>query len=188
MAQQFRAGGLPGFVVSAEGLSVVLRELKALDPALRKELVAEMKAGIKPIGSDLLSKIPSAPPLSRFSPQLGSSPYVWRKPSMVVRTPLAKRGKKPGTFPVVSIQFNDRRPNAGLSILELAGTKNIGRKKGGLTPAGQAMIRNLNSRYPVQGGLGRFVIPDFKKKQADATRVAVKILEKFAAKVNRRLR
>jgi hypothetical protein len=188
MGQQFRAGGLPGFVVSAEGLSTVLRELKALDPELRKELVREMKAGIKPIGTDLLSKIPSAPPLSGFAPSVGSSPYIWKKPRMSVKTPLAKRAKEAGTFPVVSIAFNDARPNAGLSILELAGTKNIGRQKRGLTPAGQAMIRNLNSRYPVQGGLGRFVIPDFKKKQADATRVAVKILDKFAAKVNRRLR
>jgi hypothetical protein len=186
MAQEFRAGGLPGFVVGAENLDAVLKELRALEPNLRKELVAEMKAGVKPIGSALASQIPSKPPLSGFSPSNNaSSPYVWRKPSMIVKTPFAKKAKKPGFYPVVSIQFNDRRPNAGLSILELAGSRNIGRDKGGLTPQGAAMIRNLPA---MRKGLGRFVIPEFKSKQAEATQIAVKILEKFAQKVGRRLK
>jgi hypothetical protein len=186
MAQQTRVGGLPGFAISAENLDVVLRELRALEPNLRKELVAEMKAGVKPIGSALASKIPTNAPLSGFAPgNNASSPYVWRKPSMIVKTPFAKKAKKPGFYPVVSIQFNDRRPNAGLSILELAGTRNIGRAKGGLTPQGAAMIRNLP---PMRNGLGRFVIPEFTSKQAEATRIAVQILEKFAQKVGRRLK
>ena len=106
---------------------------------------------------------------------------------MTVKTPFAKRAKKPGTYPVVSIQFNDRRPNAGLSILELAGTRNIGKDKGGLTPQGAAMIRELDKRFPTRKGLGRFVIPEFKERQSEATRIAVSILERYAAKVNRRL-
>ena len=107
---------------------------------------------------------------------------------MTVKTPFAKRAKQPGTYPVVSIQFNDRRPNAGLSILELAGTRNIGKAKGGLTPQGAGMIQALDRRFPVKKGLGRFVIPEFKEKQAQATRIAVGILERYAAKVNRRLK
>ena len=185
MAQQTRVGGLPGFVVSADNLAVVLRELKNLDPNLRKELVKEMKSAVNPIARDLLSNIPTQAPLSGFSPQAGSSPYVWRKPRVSVKTPFARRAKKAGTYPVVSIQFNDRRPNAGLSILELAGTANVGRSKGGLTPQGAAMIRNLPA---MRKGLGRFVIPEFKEKQAEATRLAVRILDKFAQKVGRRLR
>jgi hypothetical protein len=186
MAQPTRVGGLPGFVVSAENLTVVLKELRALDPNLRKELVAEMKGGVKPIASALASKIPTKAPLSGFSPSNNaSSPYVWRKPSMIVKTPFAKKAKKPGFYPVVSIQFNDRRPNAGLSILELAGSANVGRDKGGLTPQGRAMIANLPA---MRKGLGRFVIPEFKEKQAQAQRIAVGILEKFASKVNRRLK
>lgn len=187
MAQQTRVGGLPGFVVGAENLSVVLKELKQLDPNLRKELVAEMKRDVNPIAQDLLSKIPGQPPLSGFAPSVGESPYIWRKPRVSVKTPFARRAKKPGTFPVVSIQFNDRRPNAALSILELAGSRNIGRAKAGLTSQGAAMIRNLDRRYPVLKGLGRFVIPEFKERQSEATSLAVAILDKFARKVNRRL-
>lgn len=189
MAQQTRVGGLPGFVVSAENLQTVLKELKALEPNLRKELVAEMKDDIKPIGTDLLSKIPPAAPISGFSPTRGESPYVWRKPTMIVKTPFAKRAKQPGTFPVVSIQFNDRRPNAGLSILELAGTANIGKNKAGLTQRGRNMIKGLDTAgFPIKKGLGRFVIPEFKERQSEATRIAVGILERYAAKVNRRLK
>jgi hypothetical protein len=187
MAQQFRAGGLPGFVVSADNLAVVLRELRDLDPNLRKELVSEMKTGITPIAKNLLAKLPGKPPLSGFAPSVGNSPYIFRTPGVIVKTPFAKRGKVPGTYPVVSIQFNDRRPNAGLSILELAGSANVGRDKGGLTPQGSAMIRNLNNRHPVRKGLGRFVIPDFKDKQADAQRIASNILTKFANKVNKKI-
>ena len=188
MARQTKAGGVTGFVVSAENLQVDLKELKALEPDLRKNLVADMKRDVKPIGTDLLSKIPGPAPLSGFSPSKGDSPYIWRKPRMTVKTPFAKRAKQPGTYPVVSIQFNDRRPNAGLSILELAGTRNIGKAKGGLTPQGAGMIQALDRRFPVKKGLGRFVIPEFKEKQAQATRIAVDILERYAAKVNRRLK
>jgi hypothetical protein len=182
----FRTGGLPGFVVSAENLAIVLKELRALEPNLRKELVSEMKSAIKPIANDLSSKIPSDPPLSGFGSQ-AKPPYIWKKPPVSVLTPFAQRAKEPGIFPVVSIAFNDRRPNAGLSILELAGTRNIGRLKNGITPQGIAMVRNLNKRYPVKGKLGRFVIPEFIPKRAEATRIAVGILEKFAKKVGRRL-
>jgi hypothetical protein len=56
-----------------------------------------------------------------------------------------------------------------------------------MTPQGLAMVRNLNSRYPVQGGLGRFVIPQFKASKGEAEAIAKRILEKFAAMVNRRL-
>lgn len=186
--EPFRTNGLPGFAVSAENLKQVLDELRKLDPNLRKELTREMREAIKPIGRTLGAKIPAQPPLSGFAPAVGSSPYIWRKPTMSVRAPFGKRAKKPGFYPVVSIRFNDRRPNAGLSILELAGTANIGRDKKGLTPQGEAMIRNLNRVFPVKNGLGRFIIPEFPQQRAEATRVAVDILKKFAAKVNRRLR
>lgn len=188
MAESFRTSGLPGIAVDSRNLANVLRELRNLEPNLRKELVKEMKSEIMPVGKALEASIPGAPPLSGFAPGQGSSPYIWKKPRMTVRTPLAKKAKLPGFYPVVSIRFNDRRPNAGLSILELAGTRNIGKNKGGLTPQGAAMIRNLNARYPVKGGLGRFLIPEFKEKRAEANKAAIRVLNKFAAKVGRRMR
>lgn len=174
------------FSVKVQDLDRVLRELRQLDPNLRKELVSEMKSAVMPVGQRLLSKIPPDPPLSGFGRGNGAmSPYIYQKPQMTTRTPFAKKARQPGFFPVVSIRFADRRPNAGLSILELAGTRNIGRNKGGLTPQGAAMIRNLP---PMRLGLGRFVIPNFKAEQVNVTRTAVRILEKFANKVNLKIR
>jgi hypothetical protein len=40
----------------------------------------------------------------------------------------------------------------------------------------------------MSGGLGRQVIPQFKKKQPEAQKLAVNILARYAEKVSRRLR
>jgi hypothetical protein len=50
------------------------------------------------------------------------------------------------------------------------------------------MIRALNSAAPIRGGLGRFVIPEWKKKGPDVERIARNILEKFSKQVNRKFK
>jgi len=187
MADSFRVDGLPGFVIEAQNLKAVLKELKELDPNLRKQLVRDMKTDLMPIANALKAKIPEKPPLSGFSPGVANSPYRWAVPRMSIKAAPSKTSRKYATFGIVSIRFDDRRPNAGLSILETAGSRGIGRLKSGMTPQGLAMVRNLNGRYPVQGGLGRFVIPQFKASKGEAEAIAKRILEKFAAMVNRRL-
>lgn len=182
------------FAVSADNLKTVLAELRKIDPNLRKELQREMKTEVKPLLNRLKVGIPSSSPLSGFARanpvrRDGKPNYArWATVNGTVRTPLSKRAKKPGFYPVVSLRFRSRKGNAGFEIMELAGSKNLGRSRSGLTPQGRAMISALNSRYPMQGGLGRFVIPQFRESGGDATRAAKQVLEKFAAKVNRRLR
>jgi hypothetical protein len=63
-----------------------------------------------------------------------------------------------------------------------------GSKSQGNTPQGRGFIRALNSRVPIQGGLGRWVIPEFKASGAPVRKEAVDILAKYAEKVSRRLR
>jgi hypothetical protein len=50
------------------------------------------------------------------------------------------------------------------------------------------MIRALNRVAPIVGGLGRFLIPEGKKKAPEAIRIARNIVEKYVGKVNRRIR
>jgi hypothetical protein len=50
------------------------------------------------------------------------------------------------------------------------------------------MVRALNAKFPVIGGLGRFIIPEAKKDSAEVTRVAREVIEKFVQLVNRRIR
>jgi hypothetical protein len=187
MADSFRVDGLPGFVIDAQNLKQVLKELKELDPNLRKQLVSEMKTELLPMAKALAAKIPTSPPLSGFSPSVAKSPYRWAVPKMSIKAAPSKTSRTYGTFGIVSIRFDDRRPNAGLSILETAGSAGIGKDKAGMTPQGLAMVRNLNRKYPVRNGLGRFVIPAFKTTKGEAEAVAKRILEKFALMVGRRL-
>jgi hypothetical protein len=50
------------------------------------------------------------------------------------------------------------------------------------------MIRNLNAKFPVIDGLGRFIIPEAKKDSGEPVKVARRIIEKYVALVNRRIR
>ena len=172
------------FTLKEADLRAVLAELKQLDPNLQKELRKELRSQLKPVADDLKGGIPKEAPLSGFGRGKGSPPYIFGTVSSSVRTSF--RGRRGRAFNnVASIQLADRRPNAGFSILELAGSKN----PNGVTPQGRALIRNLAGKgFGIKGGLGRFAIPEFKNKQGDVEKIAVDILERFASMVNRRLR
>ena len=169
------------FTVKAADLKVLLRELRQVEPTLRKEMQTELKKEIKPFADQIKNSVPKKSPLSGFDKNVASSTrYSWGTVLSNVKTPLGKNAKKPGYFPVVSMSFKGRSKTAGLSIMELATQ--------GRSPQGAAMVRALNRRHPVQQGLGRFIIPEAKKNVSQATELARKVLEKFAEKVNRRIR
>jgi hypothetical protein len=169
------------FTIKAADLSVLLRELKDIDPKLRSTLQKEMRDKLKPFANSLKATAPSASPLSGFAKGAASSTrYTYSTPLASVKTPLGKRAKKPGFYPVVSMSFRGRAKTAGFNIMELA--------ERGRSPQGSAMVRALNAKFPVIGGLGRFIIPEAKKDSAEVTRVAREVIEKFVQLVNRRIR
>ncbi len=169
------------FAVDAVNLKTVLAELRKVDPDLRKELQKEMRSELKPFATKLAGSIPATAPLSGMSRQAGAQPpWLWAKVSTRVVTPLGKRAKKPGFYPVVSIRNRSGQKSAGFEIAELA--------RSGRSARGDVFVANLNARFPVQGGLGRFVIPAFRNSGDQVSRVAVRIIEKYADKVSRRLK
>jgi hypothetical protein len=175
------------FTVKEVDIRGLVFELKKADDNLQSQLQKELRGALKPVNDSLKAGIPKTAPLSGFARGTGSEPYLFGAVSARVSTRFRiRRGKSMNTL--LSLNFSDRRPAAGFSILELAGSANVGRDRNGLTNRGRAMIRNLNSRFPVQGGLGRFVIPPFKGKQPEVERMAIDILKKYAERVNRRLR
>jgi hypothetical protein len=171
------------FTIQAADLKVVLAELRRVDPNLRKELQKEMRSGLKPIVSKLQAGIPKESPLSGFANVAGGGRWAWGAVTGRTQTPLGKRAKKPGFYPVVSMSFRSRGSVAGFEILELAGSKSTGS-----TPQGRGMIRALNAAAPMKGGLGRFVIPEARGEADSALSIARGIIEKFVEKVNRRIR
>jgi hypothetical protein len=169
------------FSIKAADLKVLLAELKSIDPKLRATLQKEMRDKLKPFANTLKGSAPSESPLSGFRKGVASSTrYTYSTPLASIKTPLGKRAKKPGFYPVVSMSFRGRAKTAGLNIMELA--------QRGRTPQGNAMVQALNARVPVRGGLGRFIIPEAKKDSGEVTRVAREVIEKYVALVNRRIR
>lgn len=176
------------FAIRAADVSVLLRELNQVEPGLRRALQKEMRDDLKPFANSLKDSAPTQSPLSGFAKGAARDKrYTYTTPLASVKTPLGRRSKTPGFYPVVSMSFRGRSKTAGYNIFELAGTANIGRKKQGLTPQGIAMIRNLNARFPIIDGLGRFVIPESKKNAGEPVEVARRIIEKYVALVNRRI-
>jgi len=173
-------------------LATVLRELRQVDRELPKELRQEMKSAAQPLANRIAGNVFQFSPLSGFDPTVVNrqrakgvpiSRLRYKAPSALVRTPLGKPARSAGTFPVVSIRVRARKGFAGFALMELAGSRSQGN-----TPQGRGLIRALNARIPMSGGLGRQVIPQFKKKQPEAQKLAVNILARYAEKVSRRLR
>ena len=171
------------FVVKSSDLKVILRELNDVDPNLRRKLQQEMRTDLKPFVQKLKGGIPKDSPLSGFARASADSRFRWSSVNASVRTPLGGKARKPGFYPVVTMKFRSRNKAAGFEIAELAGSRSQGQ-----TPQGRAMIAQLNRVAPIIGGLGRYVIPEGKKESREATKVAVKIIEKYVAMVNRRIR
>lgn len=189
MAQSFRTGsGLIGITVSDESFRALVKELEQVEPGLRKVFQTELKDELNPIKNSLLGKVPVQSPLSGMAPGRGREPYIWKKPNSIVRTTFAKRAKEPGMISAVSIEFSDRRPNAALSILELAGTANKGKDGRGISQRGLNMVQGLRTAgYALKPGPGRFILPHWRNEQKRAFEIAGTLLEKYAARVGRRL-
>ena len=169
------------FTVKASDVSALLKELRAIEPDLVKELRAELRSGLKPIANKLKGRVPPESPLSGFAKGTAKQArYTWAPMLATVKTPLGKRARSAGVYPVVSLSLRGSRKTAGVWILEMA--------RSGRSPRGSAMVANLNSKAPIQGGLGRFILPEGKKEAPEATRIARGVLEKFMAKVGRRLK
>jgi hypothetical protein len=180
-------------VLGASNIQAFVKELRGLDKELYNQLRREIKTELTPVSKNLQARIPSKAPLSGFASRNATGPeaarYTWRKPTRGINTDMGTPAKAAkGLVPLVSLFYKDQGGTAGFTILELAGSKNIGRFKGGLAPQGRAMIEALNRVYPQRSSSGRFVLP-YVRPQVPKMRAAVEnILVKFAKKINRRLK
>jgi hypothetical protein len=167
------------FRLNQGNIEEVLRELKQVEPGLVAEFRKEFRKDLAPFANRLKTNIPPTSPISGFNPRTPSanSPYIFKKPTAKIDVDFRPRRRRRGEFPVVRILFNDRRPNAGFSILETAGTRGVNRLSKALTTAG----------FPL-GDRGRWVIPQFYENKEETASIARTILDKYATKVNRKLR
>ena len=162
--------------------TALMRELRNVDKQLINEMRRSFRGDLKPVNEAVRAKIPTTPPLSGFTKNVGVSPYVYGRPTASVKVNTRHKGGRQMAR-VVSTIFSDRKPNAGFTILERAGSRSQGN-----TPQGRGMIRALNAAAPMRGGLGRFAIPEFKRRGPEIEAIVRKILVRFADKVNLKMR
>ena len=74
------------------------------------------------------------------------------------------------------------------AILELAGTANKGKDKGGMTQSGLNMVQGLRTKGYDLGDRGRWVIPQWYKQEGNVRAIAVRIMDKYGQKVSRKLK
>lgn len=162
--------------VDAEGIRAAVKELRALDANLLKELRKDLRTKISPFAKQIADEVGTEPPLSGFGRE---SSFGWGKVRPTVGfTP--GRSRKTGNH-LVSIRINPPKGTRGLYVAERAGAKN------GKNNRGAAMIRNLNEKRQMQGKGGRFAYAKFRLLRPDAMKLATVIVNQTLAKINKRL-
>lgn len=171
------------FTIKPQDYSALLRELKDVEPGLVNQFKKEFRADLQPVAKKLAGNIPPTSPLSGFTKRQGGElPYLWRKPNS--STKVAGRAGRARKQKLVSVQF--KQP--AFAILELAGTANMGKNKGGMTQSGLNMVQGLRTKgYPL-GDRGRWVIPQWYKQEDDVRAIAVRIMDKYGQIVSRKLK
>lgn len=119
------------------GVAETLKKMRAIDPELRKATLKRMRQAGDPIVSAARALIPAETPLSNWGNWRGGYTASRVRSSIRASTRTGRvRGKGPDHFPLLSV----RSTSAAGVIFDMAG-----RRSGGKTASGAAMIRQLNT-------------------------------------------
>ena len=145
--------------------------LNRVDPELRKALAKDLRRDLKPVANNIAGAFPSQSPLSGMTARWGGVS------AKVTTNSMARPGRALALF---SVKANPAGFARLLSITERAGSRS-----NGFTPQGSAMIRGLQSRYPLDGKGGRFVFRPFRANLPKAVDIARDAIDRFIDKFNR---
>lgn len=171
--------------VDAQGIKETVRILRGVDKTIVLEMSRKMKSEIKPVGNSISNEVNSfGPPLSNFGYPART---MWEpvKSRVSVRPGKAKRGW--GDLVSIEIFSGGGGKGKGVQAAGYAITELAGWKSSGNTPQGQAMIRNLNSRFSGWPRGGRIIYKSFKSKARDTYVIAKRVLDNWTVDVNKKL-
>lgn len=148
--------------VTVFGVRETLRELRRVDPELRRRLQRDLRGAAEPMRSAIIKNIPAAAPLSGLA-------SWWARPHRVgIRTGgRAKWGRD--TIPLIRLQVRARGP----VMVDMA---RVGR-----TPQGRALIRNIG------GSASRYVYPAVESAMPATRRAVLAVCERIVSETDRRL-
>lgn len=158
--------------LKVDGLPEMLRELKRLDPELRKEIPKRFKTAAQFLVDDARSLVPDNPPSGWSSGgRLGFKPGVVRRSIRLKFR--GTRGRRKDTFSLLTLTTGK---SAALSVMDMAG-----RKSSGSTRSGRALISRLNRTRPASR-----IVWEAAERNADAIEQVVrKLTRDVAADIDR---
>tara|TARA_R110000824_G_scaffold324509_1_gene511466 strand:- start:224 stop:754 length:531 start_codon:yes stop_codon:yes gene_type:complete len=169
--------------IEANNIREAIKELKALDNTMLKAMRKDLRNSLSPFTKQIADEVPSDPPLSGFGDgdfgHSGATGWSSVKAS-VTFTP--GRSRKGFGNHLVSVKINPGNKKRGVYIAELAGSRS-----NGFTAQGRSLIKVLNERQPMKGKGGRYAYSKFRLLRPDIVILAVMIVNKTIAKVNRKI-
>jgi len=170
-----------GATMKVEGVTAALTTLRKLDPEFQKQVKKDIRAAAKPLQQKAREYVPLEPPLSGFSRSwtrsTGGTVAGWNARGKTRNKVVIKTGGKrrsDGTYLLVAVVQTD----AMGAILDMAG-----RKSSGNTPAGRAMISNLNKIH----GASRGMWPAAEQELPHIQQVVGGILDTVSARLTKEL-
>ena len=169
---QFMIGHKP---VKMSGVKEAVKELRKIDPELRKQFNKDAKAVVRPVIDAAKSNYPAQflSGMSRPWTQNGAVkfPYVQTKARAGVKLKVDTRGK---AVSVISVLQN----NPAAAIIDMAG------KKGGGSPRGEVFIKNLTNKF---GTASRIMWPSFESHQTEVTYEMIQLINEVMKRVDKEI-
>jgi hypothetical protein len=163
--------------LDVEGVAETLAAIRKIEPdslkALRRDI--QNDSGVIAAVSSIQSQIPAVAPLSGMMNHNGLTQYRVPRVKTSLRSP--RRAMRSQEAALVSIVASAPRGAIGFLLADMAG-----RGVGARSERGRAMLRNLESKA------SRFVYPGFEKREQNVADGVQRILNKYAERVNVKLR
>jgi hypothetical protein len=163
--------------LDVQGVQDTIALLRKVEPEGLKELRREIKndSGVTEALSSIRSEIPTVAPLSGMVEHEGKTRYLTPRVSVSLRTP--RRTMAQSESSLITLVAASPKGSFGFELSDMAG-----RASGGRNARGRALLRNLARKA------SRFVYPGFEKKQQNVADGVKRILDKYASRVNVKLR
>ena len=163
--------------VKMSGVKDAVKELRKIDPELRKQFNKDAKDVVRPVVDAAKSNYPAEflSGMSRPWTQNGVAkfPYVQSKAKSGVKLKVDTRGK---AVSIISI----RQMNPAAVIVDMAG------KKGGGSPRGEVFIKNLSAPGKF-GNASRVMWPSFQRHETEVTFAMVQLINEVMKRVDKEI-
>lgn len=169
-----------GLEVDARALEKAVERMQKFEPAMRKQLVKDIKVPMKRALPDVVNAVPSQPPIGRTTPLQSGVARNWGSVKGLIRTyPNAKPGR---AIALMGVDGVGAEMAKYLMMTETAGSRN----PGGLSRRGKSFINALNNVSRMNGRGGRFVWKEWLQVRPQIRSDVINILDRYIKRFNKR--